>query len=77
MILRNKCEFKTFNSSSILHSNIHSIQLHIDNEYITFLKMLNFTFDIITISESKLKNQSIVDITPLVLPLLKREKVAQ
>lgn len=41
---------KTF---SILHYNIHSIQCHIE-EFRVVLKMLDFNFDIICISESKL-----------------------
>ena len=39
---------------SILHLNIHSIQRHVD-ELRTLLQALNFKFDIIAISESKLK----------------------
>lgn len=50
------CQSK-FNSSksfSILHLNIHSIQLHIEDLRI-MLQLLNFKFDIIAISESKLQ----------------------
>ena len=39
---------------SILHYNIHSIQCHIE-EFRVALQMLNFTFDVICISESKLR----------------------
>ena len=49
-----KCNFKSSTSFSMLHLNIHSIQLHID-EFCNLLDMLNHSFDIITISESKLK----------------------
>ena len=41
---------KTF---SILHYNIHSVERHIE-EFSVALKMINFAFDIISISESKL-----------------------
>ena len=41
--------------------NIHSIQLHID-ELRNLLSMLNHTFDIIAISESKLKNDPVINI---------------
>ena len=47
---------------SILHLNIHSIQLHIE-ELRILLRALNFKFDIIAISESKLKFESQIDIT--------------
>ena len=53
-----------FNSSknfSIMHLNIHSIQLHID-ELRSLLTMLDHTFDIIAISESKLKHDPIINI---------------
>ena len=43
-------------SFSILHLNIHSLQLHID-ELRTFLNMLNFKFDIIALCETKLQNE--------------------
>ena len=56
-----KCEFKYSISFSILHMNIHSIQLHID-EHKTLLNMLKYTFHIITISESQLKNMPIINI---------------
>ena len=40
-------------SFSIFHLNIHSIQLHID-EFRTFLDSLNYKFDILAFSETKL-----------------------
>ena len=46
---------------SVLHYNIHSVQLHIE-ELRVVLQLLNFTFDIICISESKI----IKDIDPIV-----------
>ena len=39
---------------SVLHLNIHSVEAHID-EFRTTLKMINFMFDIICISESKIR----------------------
>ena len=56
-----KCKFNNKSTFSILHLNIHSLQLHID-ELRTFLTLLNFKFDIIAISESKLKNEPQIDI---------------
>ena len=47
---------------SILHLNIHSIQLHIE-ELRILLHALDYEFDIIAISESKLKNKPNIDIT--------------
>ena len=47
---------------SILHLNIHSIQRHVE-ELRVLLHALNFKFDIIAISESKLKHDPQVDIT--------------
>ena len=47
---------------SILHLNIHSIQLHVE-ELRILLHALNYDFDIIAISESKLKNVPNIDIT--------------
>ena len=47
---------------SIIHLNIHSITLHIDDLRI-LLKALNYNFDIIALSESKLKSCPTVDIT--------------
>ena len=47
-------KLKAENSFSILHLNIHSIQLHIE-ELRTILLLLEFKFDIIAISESKLQ----------------------
>ena len=46
----NFCSSRTF---SILHYNIHSIDLHIE-EFRVNLQMLEFDFDIICISESKI-----------------------
>ena len=48
-------------SFSILHLNIHSIQLHID-EFRIFLNTLNHKFDIIALSETKLQNEPAVNI---------------
>ena len=56
-----KAKFKTSTSFSIFHLNIHSVQLHIE-ELRILLKILNFKFDIIAISETKLKDQPTVDI---------------
>ena len=47
---------------SILHLNIHSIQRHVE-ELRVLLHALNFSFDIIAISESKLKCEPQIDIT--------------
>ena len=47
------CNFNPSKNFSILHYNIHSIQLHIE-EFRVALQMLNFPFDIICISESKI-----------------------
>ncbi len=55
------CKFNSNKNFSILHLNIHSIQLHID-ELKTLLKMLDHDFDIIAISESKLKKDPTVKI---------------
>ena len=57
-----KAKFKSSQSFSILHLNIHSIQLHIE-ELKILLELLEFKFDIIAISESKLNDQPITDIT--------------
>ena len=46
---------------SILHLNIHSIQLHID-EFRTFLSSLNYKFDIIALSETKLQDDLVAHI---------------
>ena len=46
---------------SILHLNIHSIQLHID-EFRTFLSSLNYKFDIIALSETKLQDDPVAHI---------------
>ena len=55
-------DFKSSNFSpsknfSVLHYNIHSIQLHIE-EFRVNLQRLNFVFDIICISESKIMKDS-------------------
>jgi exonuclease III len=42
--------------------NIHSLQLHID-EFRTFLNTLNYKFDIIAISETKLQNEPAINIS--------------
>ena len=47
-------KFNAARSFSILHLNIHSIQFHIEDLRIV-LKMINFNFDVIAISESKLQ----------------------
>ena len=47
---------------SILHLNIHSIQRHIE-ELRVLLHALNFKYDIIAISESKLKYEPQIDIS--------------
>ena len=49
-------------SFSILHLNIHSVQLHID-EFRTFLDTLNYKFDIIALSETKLQNEPAANIS--------------
>ena len=46
---------------SILHLNIHSIQLHVE-ELRILLHALDYAFDIIAISESKLKDKPTIDI---------------
>ena len=48
-------------SFSILHLNIHSIQLHID-EFRTFLDSAKHKFDIIGLTETKLQNDPAVNI---------------
>ena len=45
-------KFSPTKSFSILHYNIHSIERHIE-EFRVVLKMIDFNFDIICISESK------------------------
>ena len=47
---------------SILHLNIHSIQLHIE-ELRVVLRALNYKFDVVAISESKLKCDPKIDIS--------------
>ena len=62
-----KAKFNSSKSFSIFHFNIHSIQLHIESlrTLLLSLESDNFEFDIIAISESKLKKNCapIVDIT--------------
>ena len=56
-----KANFNSSKSFSILHLNIHSIHLHIE-DLRTLLSTLDFNFDVIAISESKL----LCDILPIV-----------
>ena len=49
-----RSKFNAQKSFSILHLNIHSIQLHIE-DFRIILQLLEFKFDIIAISESKLQ----------------------
>ena len=49
--------FNPNKSFSILHLNIHSIELHIE-EFRIILEMINFKFDIICITESKIIKDS-------------------
>ena len=65
----NKVQTSTVNAKleahknfSILHLNIHSIQLHVE-ELRILLHALNYKFDIIAISESKLKGEPVIDIS--------------
>ena len=68
-------KFNPNKNFSILHYNIHSIQLHID-EFCIALQLLDFSFDVICISESKIQKdiEPIVDIsipgyqTPISMP---------
>ena len=68
-------KFNPKKNFSILHYNIHSIQLHIE-EFCMALQLLDFTFDVICISESKIRKdiEPIVDIslpgyqTPISMP---------
>jgi hypothetical protein len=53
----NEANFDPSKSYSIFHLNIHSITLHID-KLRTLLTELNFDFDIIAITESKLKSNT-------------------
>ena len=57
-----KAKFESFKKISILHVNIHSIQLHIE-ELRVLLDAIDYKFDVIAISESKLKNEPTTDIT--------------
>ena len=53
-----KAKFKEEKTFSVIHLNIHSIERHIE-EFRIILQMLDFKFDIICISESKiLKNRN-------------------
>ena len=47
-------EFVENNYFSILHQNIHSVQAHIE-EFKLMMKCMQFNFDIIAFSESKLQ----------------------
>ena len=55
-------KFQAKNNFSIFHLNIHSIQLHI-NDLSNLLHALDFKFDVIAISESKLKHEPQIDIS--------------
>ena len=57
-----EAEFQSSKSFSILHLNIHSIQKHI-GEFRILLHALDYKFDIIAISESKLKDEPKVHIS--------------
>ena len=57
-----KVSFQSSKKKSILHLNIHSIQLHIDDLRILF-GALDYMFDIIAISESKPKGDHEIDIS--------------
>ena len=57
-----KASFQPSKNFSILHLNIHSIQKHI-GELQIILSILDYTFNIIAISESKLKGEPNVDIS--------------
>ena len=57
ILLMNFILFNSFNSDksfSVLHMNIHSVQLHIE-EFRIILKILDFQFDFICLSESKIQ----------------------
>ena len=56
-----KARLEAHKNFSILHLNIHSIQLHIE-ELRILLHALDYKFDVIAISESKLKMEPQVDI---------------
>jgi hypothetical protein len=59
-----KAKFKSSKYFSIFHMNIHSIQLHF-NELKILLQLMDFNFDILAISESKLQKgiEPIIDIS--------------
>ena len=57
-------KFNSAKNFSVLHLNIHSIQRHID-EFRVILSLLNFKFDIICITESKIEKnvKPVIDIS--------------
>ena len=57
-----KAKFDSDKNFSILHLNIHSIQLHV-NELRILLQTLDYKFDVIAISESKLRTDPLIDIS--------------
>ena len=57
-----KAQFESHKNFSILHINIHSIQRHIE-ELRVVLDSINYQFDVIAISESKLKGDPQIDIS--------------
>ena len=57
-----KAKFESQKNFSILHINIHSIQRHIEELRIV-LDAIKYQFDVIAISESKLKGESQIDIS--------------
>ena len=57
-----KAKFESQKNFSILHMNIHSIQLHIE-ELKILLDAIDYEFDIIAVSESKLKSEPQIDIS--------------
>ena len=57
-----KAKFESQKNFSILHINIHSIQRHIE-ELRVVLDAIDYLFDVIAISESKLKGEPQVDIS--------------
>ena len=57
-----KAKFECHKNFSILHMNIHSIQLHIE-ELRILLQAITYKFDVIAISESKLKGEPQIDIS--------------
>ena len=61
-----ECKFSPKKNFSILHHNIHSIQCHIE-DIRTMLKMLDFQFDILCFSESKIQ-KGVEPIVPITIP---------